>query len=460
MGYPAYPVYSESGNQWIGIMPSHWTLLRTDFTTASDKLQVGKEAMENSQVFHYSIPNVQKFGTAQVEEGNDIDSSKLRVIRKQILISKLNPRKATICIAEPHEDFLTVCSGEFVPIVPERNLCLRYCYYALLSDKVTKLLSSKVQSVTRSHQRVNPDDIRKLIWSWPPIVEQQKIADFLDWKTARIDSLIAKKKQLIEKLREKRMALITQAVTKGLDPDAPMRDSGIPWLGEVPEHWEVKRLKFILKSCKGAIKTGPFGSQLHSSEMIYNDVKVYNQKTVIKRDINGGDNYISKEKFKELKAFEIFKNDLLITTRGTIGRCMVVPNDAQQGILHPCLMRIQVDELLSFNRFVEILIQESDLVLKQLQLMSNATTIEVIYSDSLKEVLIPAPPEDEQRSIAKFLDTKINKVDGLILKNEQLIKKLTEYRTALITAATTGKIDVRNIRIPKTDKPETTENAS
>jgi type I restriction enzyme, S subunit len=94
--------------------------------------------------------------------------------------------------------------------------------------------------------------------------------------------LITKKKQLIEKLKEKRMALITQAVTKGLNPDVPMCNSGILWLGEVPKHWEVRRLKFILQSCKGAIKTGPFGSQLHSSEMVYVNTNGYeesNEKT-------------------------------------------------------------------------------------------------------------------------------------------------------------------------------------
>src|ERR1051325_6663187 len=252
MKLPSYPEYAATRDPWVGSAPSHWDFLRADFTTASNKEQISDAAMEGIEVLHCCIPNVQELGTAQVEVGNEIDSSKLRITTAQLLVSKLNPRKATLCIAEPDGKLLTVCSGEFVPIIPERGLTLKYCYYTWLSDKVTKLLSSRVQSVTRSHQRVSPEDITKLPWAWPPKEEQQQIAAFLDWKTGQIDALIARKKELIEKLKEKRTAVITQAVTQGLNPAVPMRDSGTPWLGKVPEHWHVMRLKDFGRLAGGA----------------------------------------------------------------------------------------------------------------------------------------------------------------------------------------------------------------
>ncbi len=135
-------------------------------------------------------------------------------------------------------------------------------------------------------------------------------------ETSKIDSLVAKKERLIELLQEKRTALISHAVTKGLDPDVPRKDSGVEWLGEIPAHWTLTTIKRLLVGQKGAIKTGPFGSHLHSSEMMDSEIKVFNQRTVIDRDILGGLNYISMAKFDELKAFEAFPGDLLITTRG------------------------------------------------------------------------------------------------------------------------------------------------
>jgi type I restriction enzyme S subunit len=114
------------------------------------------------------------------------------------------------------------------------------------------------------------------------------------------------------------------------------KDSGIVWLGQFPEHWKLARIKHILKKRKNAIKTGPFGSQLKNSDMEGSDIKVYNQRNVIDNDFYNGDNYISYEKFDELKEFEIFPGDILITTRGTIGRCAVFPDNVGKGVLHPC----------------------------------------------------------------------------------------------------------------------------
>ncbi|MBE9544440.1 MAG: restriction endonuclease subunit S [Proteobacteria bacterium] len=448
MGYPAYPAHRKLKHHWLDQIPASWDSVHIKLI--AKRYSGGTPDKSNS--LYWTEGTIPWLNSGEVNQGvitkpttyiteDALSQSSAKWVPENALIIALagqGKTKGTASITT----LQTTCNQSMAAVIFESDQP-KFMYWWLVSQ----YRNIRGMASDDARDGLNLEMIGSIFCPRPSPTEQQKIADFLDWKTGQIDGLIAKKQQLIEKLKEKHIALITQAVTKGLNTNAPMRDSGIPWLGEVPEHWEVRRLKFILKSRKGTVKTGPFGSQLHSSEMIYNDVKVYNQKTVITRDINGGDNYISKEKFKELKSFEVFEKDLLITTRGTIGRCMVVPAGAQQGILHPCLMRIQVDEPLGFNRFVEILIQNSGLVLNQLLLMSNSTTIEVIYSDSLKEVLIPTPPEDEQRSIAVFLDSEINKIDGLITKNNQLIEKLTEYRTALITAATTGKIDIRNVKI-------------
>jgi type I restriction enzyme S subunit len=448
-----YPKHKPSGVEWLGDVPEHWNVLRSDSMVTTAKRQVTPETFAAEEVFHYSIPVVQELGTGAVENGENIASAKQVIDGPVVLVSRLNPRKATICRADPDDQLLTLASTEFVALKATTG-DLRFLEYLVSSELFRQRLDSWVQSVTRSHQRARPEEIYRFWNAWPQPHEQRVIAAFLDSETAKIDTLVAKKQTLIERLKEKRAALISRTVTRGLPPDAAraagvdpnsnFKPSGIAWLGDIPKHWRAKRLKHVLRARKGAIKTGPFGSQLHSSEMLGGEIKVFNQQTVIDRDIAGGDNYISAEKFAELAAFEVFAGDLLITTRGTIGRCMIVSDNAERGILHPCLMRIQIDRQQALDRYVEIVIQESGRVLEQLQLMSNATTIDVIYSEALKEVWIALPPVLEQSAIVAYLDRETTMIDRMVGKVETAIERLQEYRTALITAAVAGKIDVRD----------------
>jgi type I restriction enzyme S subunit len=226
--------------------------------------------------------------------------------------------------------------------------------------------------------------------------------------------LIAKKQRQIELLAEKRSALISHAVTKGLDPNVKMKDSGIEWLGQIPQHWQIVPLKYSLLPRGGAIKTGPFGSQLLSSDMASGDVKVYNQRNVLDRDFSSGENYISDDKHQELRSFTVFPQDVLITTRGTIGRCALLPESAERGILHPCLIRVQANPLIASPEYIALLIQDSGIVLLQLQLLSNATTIEVIYSESLKSVRLPLPPASEQAAILTYVTQEVKRHDAIL----------------------------------------------
>jgi type I restriction enzyme S subunit len=215
------------------------------------------------------------------------------------------------------------------------------------------------------------------------------------------------------------------------------RDTGVEWFNRIPAHWKCKKIKFSFKNKGSAIKTGPFGSQLKSEDMKGTDIKIYNQKNVIQGDLLLGDEYIDFAKFNELSAFEVFEEDLLVTTRGTIGRCKLVEKGAEKGILHPCLMRIQLDSKKFSHRFFIYLLQESGLLLIELMLKSNATTLDVIYSETLKNLVSPIPPINEQIQISNFLDYKTAQLDGLIKKKKNLIEKLNEKRLALITQAVT-----------------------
>jgi type I restriction enzyme S subunit len=215
------------------------------------------------------------------------------------------------------------------------------------------------------------------------------------------------------------------------------KNSGVEWLGDVPEHWSYSSLKYALRQKKGAIKSGPFGSHLKSSDMVYSDVKVINQKNVIDKDFIGGNNFISFDKYEELKSFTICPKDILITTRGTIGKIAQVTESLPLSILHPCLIRIQVDENKVLFEFINYFFECEKLSLEQLKFVSNAATIDVIYCENLANIYLPIPPIIEQRAITKFLDTETARIDNLISKQQKLIKLLEEQRKSIISYAVT-----------------------
>ena len=176
-----------------------------------------------------------------------------------------------------------------------------------------------------------------------------------------------------------------------MKPYPKYKRSGVEWIGDIPEHWEVKKIKYLLCPRRGALKTGPFGSQLRNSDLTSEGIKVYNQRSVLDYDFDSGDDYVSEEKYYGLREFEVSPGDLLITTRGTIGKCAIFPEGQERGILHPCLIRIQFDQKLISNRYAEAYIQGSRSFAESVLYNSNATTIEVIYGQTLRDVIIVIP---------------------------------------------------------------------
>ena len=250
---------------------------------------------------------------------------------------------------------------------------------------------------------------------------------------------------MIELLKEKRQAVINEAVTKGLNPNAKMKDSGIEWLGEVPEKWGVKKLKYLLEDCEYSLKTGPFGSQIKASDTFeHGEYAVYNQRNVLDNQFTDFKDRISREKFDSLAGFEVFENDILITTRGTIGKAALVSNLNRKGILHPCLIkvRINIDEIL--REWLLMYINNTSYFLENVKLESNSTTIEVIYGGTLSNIIVPVPPIYEQSKILNSLAEIEESYSNLIQGNLNAITLLKEYRQSIISEAVTGKIDVRD----------------
>ena len=421
MAYPAYAEYTSTRWDEIGNIPSEWEARRLKFAVL---LRNEKIEAESANLEYMGLENIQSWTGKRIEDESSFSEGiATRFEPNDILFGKLRPYLAKVYLAEKEG----MATTEALVLQSERDLIPAFLKYLMLSDKFIDDVSGTTYGAKMP--RANWELIGSLPILLPDLTEQQKIADFLDWKTGQIDALIAKKKQLIEKLKEKRIALITHAVTKGLNPNAKMKDSGIPWLGEVPEHWEVRRLKMSAR---------------------LTDKKV-------EADEENSMSYIGMENI------ESWTGKLLALDADFVPLGVAIRFSNRStlfGKLRPYLAKAcnpNFDGLCSS----EFLVIDSDDFDKRALLYWLLTEgfIDLVNSstygskmpranwDFIGNCLLPVPPIIEQQAIVDFLDRETDKLDALITKNQQLIEKLTEYRTALITAATTGKINVRGVKI-------------
>jgi len=257
----------------------------------------------------------------------------------------------------------------------------------------------------------------------PHISEQQAIADFLDRETSRIDELIARKQRLIKLLQEQRTALITRIVTKGLNPDAPMKDSGVEWLGDIPAHWEIKRFRFLFSLSKGK-----------------------NPEVLIQFELDNTQPYVTMNYIRTglLESYGYPNHNTLMVDDGDLALLWDGSKSGEfvlcrQGILGSTLTKCNHTRVID-RRFAYYACKTIE---RHLQAMTIGMGIPHVDRDSLNNMLLPLLKINEQQCIADYLDQKTARIDNLVSKINQAIEKLQEYRSALITAAVIGKIDVR-----------------
>lgn len=421
-----YDSYKPSGIDWIGDIPSHWNIVRlahifnakaggdakpelySDTKDAQHPFPVFTNSLLEKQVYAYTSSPTFQSGSITVTGRGEIGHAFLR-----------------------DTDFDAII--RLLVLTPRIGLCCKYFTYFI--DGVMEFFSDSAAVSQLSAQQIN-----KELVIIPPLAEQEAIAAWLDEKSGKIDAAIAKVDREIELIDELKQSEISRVVTRGLKPDAPLHPSGIDWIGDIPAHWRISPIKHICRSEKYSIKTGPFGSQLKGEDLKEEgDVRVYNQRNVIDNDFSEVSNYVTATKAKDLESFYTLPNDLLVTSRGTIGKSAILPVDVDMGILHPCLIALRIDESKANLNWVQIWINESDAFSKDIEAKSNATTIDVIYTETIKNIRIALPPLSEQQEIADYLDKKCAEIDGLKAKLTKKRETLTELRQSIISEVVTGK---------------------
>ena len=417
-----YSEYKESGVEWIGEIPKHWNLSMLKYAA---RLVYGDTLISENR----------ENGVVPVYGSNGIidTHSSANTLSPAIIVG----RKGSLGKIQYSDVPCFVIDTAYFIDRRTSHVDLRWLHYVLQALKLERFRNSVLPGLNRESAESQ----------YIPLIreeEQTQIANFLNHKTEQIDELIRIKERRIELLQEQRTALINHAVTKGLDPNVEMKPSGVEWIGEIPRHWAAIPIKHTLQIGKDSIRTGPFGSSLKSHEFQDKGIRVYNQQSVYNEDFSKSDIFISEEKFNELRSFIVQPEDVLVTSRGTIGKMTIVPKNGEIGVLHPCLIRLRLNENKLIPKYLWWYVNHSSFFIESVKIESNSTTIEVIYSDTLSNVKIPIPTVKEQLEILEFLNVKIPIIDTTISNERKKIELLKEYRQSLISEAVTGKIDVRN----------------
>jgi type I restriction enzyme, S subunit len=329
----------------------------------------------------------------------------------------------------------------------QKALSLRYFLYLFQNGYHQRIFYAFGQGASGlGRWRMPTDSFNEFTLPVPSFSEQATIATFLDRETAKIDALVEEQKRLIELLKEKRQATISHAVTKGLDPNVPMKHSGLLWLEEVPTHWGTPtKLHDLAQPARHSFVNGPFGSDLLTDELITEGVPV-----IYIRDIGQGgycrvsEWCVTDVKAKQLSFCRVIPGDILVAKVGDPpGLAAIYPLGEPEAIVTQDVIRLRVRDTIDANFLVYVL--NSDFGREQINSISVDSTRMRVGLGQYKQLRFVLPPIREQHAIRVFLDGEIKKLDGLVVEAAKAVVLLQERRTALISAAVTGQIDVRGI---------------
>ena len=431
--FTLYPVYKESGIDWLGEIPAHWAVKRLKYLARLNSESLPEDTEPAQQMTYVDIGSVDSLGRiTQREQLNfaSAPSRARRVVREgDVIVSTVRTYLRAIASIKNPDPGLVVSTG-FAVVRPQRLLTTEYAAYALRAPYFVERVVANSKGV--SFPAINESELATFELAIPPELEQRAIAAFLDGETTRVDTLVEKKERLIKLLFELRTALITKAVTKGLDPGVAMRDSGVESLEKIPANWSVVRVKTITSEHK----------QGYYTEEQYVDVGTKLAR-ITDIDDQGNVSFASMpfvNVAEGLEAtFSLKEGDFLFARSGTIGRFGVV-RKPERAVFASYLIRFRFHS--ADNEFLRYAF-ESQYFREGLISSLHGGANQNVHAENIKDQLIALPPIAEQHSIVVFLLHETAKIDKLVRAIRLAVDGLIELRTALVSAGVTGKLDVR-----------------
>lgn len=428
-----YSNYKNSGVEWLGDIPSHWKIKRLKYLADINSESLPEDTDPEREIVYLDIGGVNHLGhigELQHTVFESAPSRARRLVREgDVIVSTVRTYLRSIApIRNPHPNM--VVSTGFAVVRPKKDFTPDYAAYALRAPFFVERVVANSKGV--SFPAINESEMSTYEVPLPPETEQHAISTFLDRKTARIDELINKKNQLINLITEWRASFIAHTISKGLDSTAPLRNTGIEWLGEIPAHWKVTKVKHHSHLMNGYA----FDSSSYVPEGI----------PVIRiSEVGGSINWekvkcVPEDLLPALSRFQVLRGDVLLAMTGaTIGKNSVYSYDVQ-ALLNQRVGIIRAKDI--DQDFLRHMVS-SNCFIKPIEFMCYGGAQENIGKDDIGNIATPIPPPKEQRAIAKFLDKETAKTDIFLSSLREGIDNLEEFRIAAISNAVTGKIDIR-----------------
>ncbi|WP_151789565.1 restriction endonuclease subunit S [Acinetobacter nosocomialis] len=440
--YQSYAEYKDSGVEWLGNVPQHWALVPCRAVVDHIVEKNSNNALDNYLSLMANIGVIKYEDKGDVGNKKPDDLSKCKIVRKgQLVINSMNYAIGSYGMS-PYDG---ICSPVYIVLQAKKDVFLeRFALRIFENTPFQKYLATFGNGILEHRAAINWEDIKNKYVPLPTLDEQKNILDFLDHETSKIDRLIEKQQQLIELLKEKRQAVISHAVTKGLYPNVPMKDSGVEWLGEVPEHWVVKSYRLASR-----IYRGKFGHRPRNDPAFYDGDYPFIQTG----DVARAGKYITSysqtlnEKGKEVS--QLFpKGTLMMAIAANIGDIAILGFEAYAP-----------DSVVGFkpNNDIDLEFLRYSFIaaLPALEQTSTQSTQANLNVERIGAVKGTFPSLQEQREIVGYLDNLLEQYRNLVKIAENAISLMQERRTALISAAVTGKIDVRHWQAPTVAEADT-----
>lgn len=436
-----YDSYKDSGIEWIGKIPSHWEVrkLKYDFhiyAGATPKTDVIKYWEGNiTWVTPADYKTEDKYITSGqrtiTKEG--YDSCNTQIVPKGSLIFSKRAPIGTVAISG-----VELCTNQGCLSCVPRNTNVLYFYY--LTSVLTEVFDLFGSGAT--FKEISADTFANFRLPYPSLEEQTAIAYYLDKKCGEIDKAIATQQKRIDLLGELRQNIITHAVTRGINPDAPLKDSGVEWIGHVPEHWNVKRIKHVITLLTDYDANGSFADIAKNCNVNMGEPYAWMVRATDLENkrygIVDGNNYCDLATYKYLSKSSLKEDDILIAKRGDIGKSYLVPACEDPMTLAPNTYLLLTNKMVINNRYFYYYLQSIGGV-ENLKILNKSTTLGALYKDDVKAMQIPVPPLSEQQEIVSYIESKTASLDNAIEKANRQIELLQELKQSIITEVVTGK---------------------
>ena len=432
VSFPRYPAYKDSGVEWLGYVPVDWAVKRIGYFFNERREKVSDKDYPALSVTKSGI--VPQLDTAAKSDDSD---NRKRVCKGDFVINSRSDRKGSAGASDLDGSVSLICTV----MRPQETVHTPFVHHLLRSVPFQEEFYRNGKGIVADLWSTNYSEMRNILLGMPPLPEQTRIATFLDREAAKIDGLVAEQQRLIDLLKEKRQAVISHAVTKGLNPHAPLKPSGIEWLGDVPEHWMVLPLHRVVQERRrityGIVQPGepdPTGRFMVRGQDYSTGWS--NPDSIFR---------VSDAIEVPYQRARLRSGDLVITIVGAgVGNIAVVPDWLDGANITQTTARIAVDPRKANPEFVAGVLQ-GPIGKRSVELYAKGAAQPGLNLEHVRIFPVTVPPIDEQRQIAAFIHRETSRLDALTAEAERGIELLQERRAALISAAVTGQIDVRGL---------------